>query len=140
VTVWREVQDALYSRFSEMWADRTPFRFANEEPIDPPSTGEWIESVLIQRRPGGPGTIGSPGNRKMDRRGVVYILLRGALDVGSGPLADRAQEAADVFENCRVPTHHIRFETVDVGEASLIEDARRWGVTVEAPFDYEETK
>jgi hypothetical protein len=142
VTVWREVKEALYGRFVDEWQDggepRTVVDLPNEPALDPPEEG--YTSVFVQRRPGGNGTIGKPGSRKMDRRGVVFIIVRRPKGEGSGLLADLAQHAADVFENCRVPVHGIRFGNVDIGEASPIDGSRWYGVTVEAPFDYEETK
>lgn len=142
MTVWGEVEEALYARWLALWLDagapRTPTQFENEDPVDPP-LGPFAK-VITQRRPGGSGTIGAPGNRKMDRRGVVFILLREPPRRGVGPISDLAQLAADVFENCRVPTHGIRFGNVDVGVAQPIDEGRWFGVTVEAEFDYEETK
>ena len=140
MTVWREVQEALYARFAAFWQDagedRTFYYFDNEGGNDLPEA-PWAK-VEVQRRPGGNGTLGSPGNRKMDRRGVVYIRLREPPGDGVGRVSDLADFAAKVFENCRVPVHGVRFANVDIGEAALVDNGRWWGVTVEAPFDYEE--
>lgn len=142
MTTWREVQEALYARWAALWVDgavaRTPTLFDNEAGFDPPE-GPWAK-VEAHGRPGGNGTLGSPGNRKMDRRGVVFIRLREPPGDGVGRLSDLAQHARDVFENCRVPVHGIRFNNVDIGEAALVDSGRWWGVTIEAPFDFEETK
>lgn len=142
--VWREVQEAIYAHWVERWvlapggAERTKFALDNEAPFDPPNGPHAL--VETQRRPGGPGTIGSPGNRKMDRAGVVFIRLRDVPGAGVGPVSDLADHAGDVFENCRLPVHGLRFANVDVDVAALIEDGKWWGVTVEARFDYEQTK
>lgn len=143
MTVWREVQEALYARWVASWVDpdpdeRTPFALDNEDAFDPPLAPHAL--VSVQRRAGGAGTINPPGRRKMDRRGVVFIRLREPPGKGVGTVSDLAQLASDVFENCRVPVHGIRFANVDIGQASSIDEGRWWGVTVEAPFDYEETK
>lgn len=142
MTVWREVEEALYAHWTARWIDdaepRTVYYLANEGASDPPKA-PWA-LVEPQQRPGGNGTIGSPGNRKMDRRGVVYIRLREPPGGGVGSLSDLAQHARDVFENCRVPVHGVRFANVDIDEAGSVDGGRWWGVTVRAPFDYEERK
>ncbi len=142
MTVWREVQEALYARWAALWLvagnERTPFTYDDEDGFDPP-LGPWA-LVETQQRPSGPGTIGAPGNRKMDRAGVVFILLRDVPGNGVGELSDLAEHARDLFENCRIPVHGIRFGAVQIGEASPVDDGRWRGVTVEARFDYEQMK
>lgn len=145
MTAWREVQEALYRRWAERWVDDqlppqplTVYAFANEA-LDPPGEGAHVR-LRVQRRPGGPGTLGSPGNRKMDRRGVVFALLREPPGDGGGSLSDLADKAGAVFENCRIDTRGIYFGACDIGEAAEIEDGRWWGVAVECPFGYEELK
>lgn len=140
---WRAVQEALMQRWIATWVDganpRTPTEFVNEDiPFDPPN-GRWVR-LMIAARPGGPGTIGKPGNRKMDRAGVVYIDLREPPGWGVGDISDEAEIARDVFEGCRFAPFDIRFGTGDIGPASLLDEGRWWGVTVELRFDYEEVK
>lgn len=142
MSVWRTVQEMLYQRWDERWRDglepATPTFFENE-PQDPPD-GQWAK-VSVRSLPGGPGTIGKPGNRKMDRAGVVFIDLREPPLDGVGNLSDRAEQARRVFENCRIRgAHDARFAQVDIGDESLVDNGRWWGVTVEARFDYEEVK
>lgn len=134
---WRAVQELLYERWRVAWADRAPYSLGNEP--EPKVDGKWGK-VSIQSRPGGPGTIGRPGNRKMDRAGVVFIDLREPPGEGVGDLSDLAEEARDVFENCRFAPFDVRFSTVDIGDEGLVDEGRWWGVTVEARFDYEEVK
>jgi hypothetical protein len=118
---------------------RTPIELVNEDiPFDPPNDC-WVR-FMTDTRPGGPGTIGRRGNRKMDRAGVVYIDLREPPGKGVGSLADLASEARDVFEGCRFDPHDIRFGVGDIGPGALIENGRWWGVTIELRFDYEEIK
>lgn len=141
MSVWREVQEALYARWAEGWVDeddapRTPYAFGNE-PFDPPD-GPWARFSVV-RQPGGSGTMGSPGNRKMDRVGRVFIQLFEPPLNGVGNLSDLAEAAAHIFENCRIlGTHDIRFAEVEPGEESLVENGRWWGVVSEGRFDYED--
>lgn len=139
--VWRQVQELIYQRWADRWVNagtpRTPFAFDNE--AEPATDAPWAR-VLVRSRPGGPGTIGAPGTKRMDRAGVVYIDLREPPGDGVGTLSDLAEDARDVFENCRLPGFDIRFGAVDIGDEGQVENGRWWGVTVEARFDYEERK
>lgn len=141
MTVWREVQEALYQRWATQWVvngePRTPYQLENEK-FDPPA-GPWAK-VQVQGRPGGPGTIGGPGRRRIDRAGVVYIDLREPPGDGVGRVSDLAELAKGIFENCRLALHDIRFSTADIGGEAQVDDGRWWGCTVEARFDYEEIK
>ncbi len=137
-TVWREVQDAILRHWEARWRDRTPGRYANEK-FDPPEA-PWFD-LSIQRRPGGPGTIGRRGNRKMDRVGSVFVLIHTPLGQGMGEASDLGDIAAKVFEGCRLPVHDLRFNTAEpLGDAAEIEGGRWWAVTIEARFDYEELR
>lgn len=145
MSVWREVQEALYRRWMTYWVKPTPgigpltpFTLGNEKftPFDEP----WA-SVLIQRLPGGAGTMGRPGNRKMDRAGLVIIVLREPPGDGVGRISDLAEQAAAIFENRRLlDTHDIRFATVEPGTAGEMDKGRWWGVSIEARFDYEDLR
>jgi hypothetical protein len=140
-SVWRTVQETLYRRFKECWIDGdgeplTPFFFANEDGNDPPN--ELHARFSVVRLPGGPETMGRPGNRKMARAGIVFIDLREPPGSGVGKLSDYAEFAAKIFENCRLEPHDIRFAQVEPGEASDIDKGRWWGVSVEGRFDFEE--
>ena len=144
MTVWREVQEALYQRWADQWvidplADpivpRTPFVFEDEK-IDPPDA-PWAR-FSVKRRPGGQGTLGRPGNRKMDRVGMVFIQLFKPPGDGVGDLSDLGELAAGIFENCRIATHHIRFSEVEPGPTGDVEKGRWLGLSVEGRFDYEQ--
>lgn len=145
MSVWREVQETLYQRFADHWVTPgpdpqplTPYALANEK-FDPPKA-PWAMMKVI-RLPGGPGTIGRPGNKRMDRVGLVLIDLREPPNNGVGDLSDLAERAAAIFENCRILSpYDIRFSQVEPGEESDIDKGRWWGVTVEGRFEYEERK
>lgn len=145
MSVWREVQETLYQRWQAAWvvdplADPvvalTPFWFEDEK-AEPPA-GPWVR-FSVKKRPGGPGTIGRKGNKKMDRRGVVFIQLFKPPGDGVGDLSDLGERAAKIFENCRLlADHDIRFGEVEPGESGQVENGRWLGLSVEGRFDYEE--
>jgi hypothetical protein len=137
--VWTEVQEAIYQHFTTRWTLLTTpptIFFSNEEPNDPPD-GQW-GMLIVQRRVGGPGTIGKPGNRKMDRVGTVFVLLREPPGDGVSSMSDLGEYAAKIFEDCRLSVHGIRFATSEPGVAEKIDNGKWWGVAVEARFDFEE--
>jgi hypothetical protein len=144
-SVWREVQEALYQRFRTGWivdpgADpivyRTPFVFEDEK-IDPPA-GMWVR-FSVKRMPGGQGTLGGPGRRKMDRVGMIFGQLFKPPGDGVGDISDAGDYLAKLFENCRIQnTHDIRFAEVEPGQSGQVENGRWLGLSVEGRFDYEE--
>lgn len=140
-STWRRVQETLFARFIAAWVNDSgeplmPVQLDNET-FDPPDA-QWVK-LVPQRRPGGAGTIGKPGNRKMDRRGSLFILLREPPGEGVGSLSDLSERAAGIFENCRLAPDDIRFSEVEaLGDAGEIDGGRWRGVTVEARFDYEQ--
>jgi hypothetical protein len=142
VTVWGEVQEALYQRWTDAWVDggepATPYCF-EDETFDPPE-GLWAR-FSVKRRPGGPGTIGRPGNRKMDRVGVVYVQLFVPPGDGVERLTIAGERAARIFENCRLLTvHDVRFGTVEPGDTFDSDGGRYRAVVVEGRFDYEDIR
>lgn len=145
MSVWREVQEALYQRWAAAWVvdplaaepvALTRFVFEDEK-IDPPDD-LWVR-FSVKRMPGGQGTLGGPGKRKMDRVGIVFIQLFQPPLRGVGDLSDAGERAAKLFENCRIKdTHDIRFAEVEPGESGQVENGRWLGLSVEGRFDYEE--
>lgn len=144
MSVWRTVQETLYQRWRTHWVnDAVPtpgplsVYFLGNEKQDLPQD-LWVHFRVI-RLAGGPETMGSPGNRKMRRAGMVLIDLREPPGGGVGNISDMAERAAKIFENCRIlATHDICFAEVEPGEEQDIDKGRWWGVTVEGRFDYEE--
>lgn len=142
MSVWREVQEALYQRWQDQWVNNalppaalTAFTFANET-FDPPD-GPWAD-VRVQERVSAQETLGRPGNRKVDRQGAVIVLLREPPGDGAGRLSDLAAKARAIFECCRLAPHDIRFNACQIGQAAQLQDGGWWGVAVDCPFAYEE--
>lgn len=139
MSVWREVQEALYQRWKAGWVNGpdplTPFVFENKS-FAPP-VAPWAR-FSVKRMPGGTGTLGNIGNRKMDRVGMVFVQLFEPPGGGTGRISDLGEFAAGLFENCRIEPHDIRFSAVEPGQASDIENGRWWGLSVEGRFDYQQ--
>lgn len=149
MSVFREVQETLYARWAAAWVrdggPLTPYCF-EDEPFDPPAPPDdpadagqamWAR-FSVKRRPGGSGTIGRRGNRKMDRVGVVFIQLFVPPGNGVGDLTDAGERAAKVFENCRLEPHDIRFGPVEPGDTFDSDGGRYRAVVVEGRFDYDD--
>jgi hypothetical protein len=145
VSVWREVQETLYRRFKEQWVvdplapDPEPLTyFVFEDEKASPPAAPWAR-FSVKRMPGGPGTMGRKGNRKMDRVGRVFVQLFKPPGEGVGDLSDLGERAAAIFENCRLLSDHdIRFGEVEPGASSQVENGRWLGLSVEGRFDYEQ--
>lgn len=137
MTVWREVQEALYERWRVEWAAATPYFFADE--TEPELSGYWCR-VRVQHRPGQQETLGPKRKRKWARNGVVFISVRGPTGTGVGDRSDLAQQARDVFEGCGFSPHNIQFNEGDIGDDFEIEGGREREVLVECPFSYEEIR
>lgn len=146
MSVWREVQETLYQRWRDHWLNDdvptpgplTPYAFGNEKSAS--CDGPWAH-FSVKRLPGTNETLGRPGNRKINRVGMVFIDLREPPLNGVGNLSDLAERAAAIFENCRIlATHDIRFAIVEPGEEGMIDKDRWWGVSVEGRFDYEDIR
>lgn len=137
MTVWREVQEALYGVWEAGWGNTTRWAPANEsfDPMD-----QVHVRLRVQARPGRQETLGKPGNRKFARRGVLYAQVREPPGKGVGSLSDLAGKAKDLFEGRRFAPHDIRFAACDIGAEGEIDGGTWWGVTAECPFDYEEIK
>lgn len=144
MSVWRTVQETLYQRWRDHWLNDdvptpgplTPYSFGNDKSAA--HDGQWVHFSVI-RLPGGNETLGRPGNRKVNRSGMVLIDLREPPLQGVGNISDLAERAAKIFENCRISApNDIRFNVVEPGEESDIDKGRWWGVSVEGRFDYEE--
>lgn len=144
MSVAREVEESILQRWVASWVNGadplTPFVFQDEK-LDLPDDhdGQWAR-VLVQPRPGGQATLGAPGNRKMDRAGAVFVLLRQPPNRASGALTDLAERARDIYEACRFGPHALRFGDGQIGAIDAVEQGRWSGVTVEVRFDYEQTK
>lgn len=145
MSVWREVQETLYARWAAQWVvdplavdpEALTYYVFEDEKAEPPA-GVWVR-FSVKRMPGGPGTMGRPGNRKMDRVGMVFIQLFKPPGDGVGDLSDYGERAAGIFENCRLlADHDIRFGEVEPGESGQIENGRWLGLSVEGRFDYEQ--
>ncbi len=143
MSVWREVQETLYARWRDQWVVApggealTPFWFEDEKATPPEDF--WVR-FSVKRMPGGPGTLGRPGNRKMDRVGMVFIQLFRPPLQGIGNMSDMGERAAGIFENCRLEPHDIRFGEVEPGQSGSVESGRWLGLSVEGRFDYEDIR
>lgn len=147
-SVWREVQETLYQRWAARWVvdplavepEPLTYYVFEDDKAEPPADEDIVWARFsVKRLPGGPGTMGRPGNRKMDRRGIVFVQLFTPPGNGVGKISDYGEKAAGIFESCRLLAEHdIRFGTVEPGETGQVENGRWLGLSVEGPFDYEQ--
>lgn len=141
MSVWREVQETLYQRWADQWVSGgeayCPFVF-EDEGFDPPEA-LWAR-FSVKRMPGQQETIGTRGNRKMNRVGMVFIQLQTPPGAGVGLLSDAGEFAASIFENERLTPYDIRFNEVEPGESGDIDKGRWRGLVVQGRFEYVQIK
>jgi hypothetical protein len=148
MTTLREAREAIYKRFVDEWVSGaealTPYTFDNET-FDPPKGADgrgapWAR-CSVRNLDAGQQTLGRAGARKFYRIGLARVEI--FVPPGSGRWDTDAymMAAQALFEGRTTPSGTtIRFFEVTPQEIGLIEDGR-WDLsTVEARFDYEETK
>lgn len=137
MTTYREARQAVMNRALTAWGSSSNIQFENE-PFVPTQGVSWVR-VRIADMPSVMDTLGGTGNRQIQRRAVVYVIISTpANESGSGPAFDLAKTFTDYFE-CS------SFNGLDFMEpASLIpansQDGLWYTVTVQAPFVYYDVK
>lgn len=131
-----EAREAIYLR----WVDNVPagigtnFTFANEK-FKAPDNAPWARLSVLHEQ-GDDSTLGSPGNRKFNRRGRVLIQVYDSVDQGTRVLDLLADEVRDIFEG--VQFSGLYFISADIRESG--QDGEWMQLIVDAPFEYQETK
>ena len=130
-----EAREAIYQR----WADNAPlvnWTLANEK-YTAPDTTPWAR-VTVLHEAGEQHTLGPPASdkRKFLRRGRVLVQLYDAVDNGTRSLDLLASQVRIIFEGTQFSG--LYFVNVDIRESG--QDGEWMQLTVDAPFDYIQTK
>lgn len=97
--------EAIYQRWIDGWLplhpsnqadpNHVPFVFDNEELASPPAVWARVSVAHTSRIQ---GSMGPPGGRRFEVRGVIAVQLFGAFNVGRKPLAVLADDVRSVLE------------------------------------------
>lgn len=137
MTTPNDARLVIHNRVVTSWpaAEPTvPFTFTNES-FDPTAVTEYL-SVEMQSIEGAGHTIAPVGTRVFERRGLVFMQLFVAVDVGLLRLDALMKTARDLFEGLTLSG--VYFFAADIREAGPV-DGRFLG-TVSIPFAYDEIR
>lgn len=134
-----EARELIYEEFLGSYTAIPAARItADNESFDPPSGLSW--GRLVVRHTGRTQeTLGAIGLRKYASRGSVFFQIFVPENDGVGTADGLAHAARGVLEGISLSGNDIRFTDCDVRELGPDQDG--WfGMTVEASFEYTETK
>lgn len=94
-----DVNEAIIQHIADAWVigalPRTPVRRENQV-ADEPDDAYIHVSIEILRAP--QESLGQPGNRRFQRRGVVRIVIRTPINTGTEQSTTLQQAVVDMFE------------------------------------------
>lgn len=130
---------AVFDRFVEKWADRTPYYLGNEGPAVEPSIGtSWARASINHLGQPGADTLGPVGGRKFVRNASLFVQIFTPLDDGRAVSDALVEVVKTNFEGVRLSGDGVWFNEALVREQP---PDGPWNVVlVECLFAYEETK
>ena len=130
-----EAREAIYQRFADNTALAVSAYTFQSEDFQSPTDAPWAR-LIVNHEAGVQDSLGPIGSRKYLRRGRVLVQLFGPVDQGLRALDLLADATRDIFEGTRFSG--LYFISADVRESG--QDGEWYQLTVDAPFDYQETK
>lgn len=128
-----EARVAIIKRFNTMWNGATPIILSGEA-VD--SYSDPFVILSIRHTTGGQESIGARGNRKYNRRGIIFVKINTPSDSGTKQADDLAHNVMTILES-------ERFDGVMTDNAVINEtlpDGKWYSLIVEIGFFYEELK
>lgn len=143
MTTINQAREAIYTAFLEAWTVETvpetvletPVTFDNEG-FKPPSE-PWVR-LTVRHTSSTQETLGPVGSRKFSRRGICFVQVFVPADSGTKEATELARKASLVFEGERISGTTLRFLDVVIRENGA--SGKWYGVSVEANFEYDETR
>ncbi len=130
-----EAREAIYARFDANTSlASSAFTFESED-YTSPTDALWAR-LTVSHETGQQDSLGAVGSRKYLRRGRVLVQLYGPVDQGLRALDLLAQETRNIFEGTTFAG--LYFVSADIRETG--QDGEWMQLTVDAPFDYQETR
>lgn len=132
---YAEARENIYSSFVEQWNNFTDFTLDNED-FDP-GEDAWVR-ITVRSRDGQQGSLGTEGNRRFDRAGVVFVQIFTPLNKGTAEMGSITEKVLEIFEGKRIADTTICFHTARPKE--LGPEGVWYNSTVEVGFTYQEIK
>lgn len=130
-------REAVLERFvaqTTLPADRYTF---DNEAFDPPAGQTWVR-LTVRHLPSPQATLGPPGRRRYTRHARVLAQVFAPTDAGTRAADLVAQEVRGIFEGHSFDG--LAFSpSADFRELPE-DDAGWWGLVLDAPFSYQETR
>lgn len=129
-----QAREYINARFITEWANETPIILDNES--TEALNDDPFVILSIRHTIGGQESLGSRGNRKYNRRGLILLKINTLSDTGTKQADDLAYRAMEILEGERF--NGIMTDNGVIRE--LLPDGKWYSVLVEIGFFYEETK
>lgn len=142
-----QARDAILALFNEAWRDAAPaalggadvrVEWPGRETLDPPPVDAPWARVSIQFFDGGQRSLGSAGDRRFERQGIVTVQVFTPKATGTADLDALVKIARDAFEGTRTADGEVWFRhtrRVDIGQDGVWEQ-----VNVLSEFSFEEVR
>ena len=129
-----QVNEYIVARFINAWSDSTVYTLDGETFIGPNDV-PWVR-LSVREMPGSQNTLGQPGNRKYERKGLILGQIFTPIKIGTQQADTLAQAFKDIFEG-------VTFNAVEGHDATIRRlgtDGLLYSIVVEINFVYYETK
>ena len=130
-----EAKIAVITMFTTGWNNATLIDAENEKFTEPESD-PWVR-ITIRNLPGGQSTMGKDGNRKYERKALVFIQVFTPVGTGTADADLLAQDAQTILESKRLSIQSW------TGNATIREvgaEGKWYAINVETELNYEEIK
>lgn len=131
-----DATEAISQRFIAAWdASAVPFTMDNENFTPPDPVAAWIR-LSIRFTVASQWTLGQPGNRKFQRKGLIIGSIFIPANAGRKQADQLAQTFKDIFEG----TTFGPIEAYTANQKELGTDGLWFQVAVSVDFNYNELK
>lgn len=134
MTTLSTARESIYQRFATDWGVTSDYTFDNED-FTPPEDTPWVR-LVVRHTSSNQVSLGSSGNRKFDRDGLVFVQVFTPLDQGSAVADALVEKVLEIFEGKTIDL--IRFTDVTPREVGPMDGW--YQVNVDAAFIWTERK
>ena len=136
-TTLNESRTAVYEAFIAAWTPTGHELTFDNEAFSPPVDVPWAR-LSVRQLASTQETLGRVGNRRFSRLAAAFAQIFVPIDEGTSIADNLATIARNAFEGTSLTGTTVRFQDVIVREIGP--EGRWYNVTVEAQFEYDETR
>lgn len=130
---FKNAEAAVRAYFNTKWAGATPIAWPDDH-FNPPNNDTWVR-FSMKNNVGFQASIGSPGNNKFRRQGIITIQIFQKAGQRSIDAREKADLAASIFIS---PNKLAGFTFRNVNARDIGPDGAKWyqwNVTAEYEYD-----